>query len=427
MNIAIAGYGIEGRSSYDYYARQGQPVTILDERQQLDNLPADAPTSLGKGAFVNLASFDLVIRTPSLPPSALQGAKKVWSATNEFFKQCPAPIIGVTGTKGKGTTSSLIASILKKGGKTVHLVGNIGKPALDVLPSITRDDIVVYELSSFQLWDIEASPATAVVLMIEPDHLDIHEGFEDYVGAKRNIVRYQTKEDTVVFTAANSYAAIIASRSEAQKIAIPTDDTVHVKDNFFWYGDQKICPAASLRLPGVHNQDNACAAIAAAWKYVSSPASIAEGLADFAGLPHRLKFVRDIGGVAYYDDSIATTIGSAIAAINSFLQPKIIILGGASKGVVDFGELAARAAAGNVKLVLAIGSQAVAIEEAMKTKGVAVENLGAQTSMAQVVARAHTQTRPGDIVILSPACNSFDMFKNYADRGDQFASAVNSL
>lgn len=427
MNIAIAGYGIEGRSSYDYYVKHGHAVTILDEREHLDGLPQDASVIRGKDAFANLDPFDMVIRTPSLSPAKLQNAKKVWSATNEFFQECPAPVIGVTGTKGKGTTSSLIASILKKGGKTVHLVGNIGLPALDSIGSVAADDLVVYELSSFQLWDIEYSPHIAVVLMIEPDHLDIHAGFEDYVAAKRNIVRRQTADDLVVFNADNSYAAIIASRSEAQKIAIPTVETAHVLDDFFWYGDQKICPVSSLRLPGVHNQDNACAAIAAAWKYVSDPVNIAQGLEAFDGLPHRLKFVRNIGGVAYYDDSIATTTGSAIAAINSFPEPKILILGGASKGTVDFSELAAKAATGNVKKVFAIGSQAHIIEEAMKSKNVQVENLGGRISMADVVSRAHSFAQPGNVVVLSPACASYDMFKNYVDRGDQFTSAVNSL
>lgn len=427
MNIAIAGYGVEGRSSYDYYAKRGHAVTILDEREQLEGLPQDAHAVLGKDAFRSLASFDLVVRTPSLPPAKLQGSKKVWSATNEFFRECPASIIGVTGTKGKGTTSSLIASILKKGGRTVHLVGNIGTPGLDILPTIVADDIVVYELSSFQLWDIEFSPHVAAVLMIEPDHLDVHENFEDYVGAKRNIVRYQTADDLVVFNADNSYATIIASRSEAQKIAVPTGDTVHVLDDLFWYGDQKICPISSLKLPGVHNQDNACAAIAATWQYVSDPASIAAGLADFDGLPHRLKFVRRVEGVSYYDDSIATTVGSAIAAIRAFPQSKILILGGTSKGMVDFGALAVQSAAQNVKVVLAIGDQAPIIEEVMRAQGVHVENLGSRLSMASVVGRARDLARPGDIVILSPACASFDMFKNYADRGDQFTRAVNAL
>lgn len=427
MNIAIAGYGAEGRSSYEYYTDRGHHVSILDERDHLDDIPPEAQAITGAKAFDSLDAFDLVVRTPSLAPSKLEGARQIWSATNEFFKECPAPIIGVTGTKGKGTTSSLIASILDKAGKTVHLVGNIGKPALDILPSITKNDIVVYELSSFQLWDIQFSPHIAVVLMIEPDHLDVHEGFEDYVAAKRNIVRYQTGDDTVVFAVNNSYAAIIASRSEAHKIAVQSEETVHVDDGFFWYGTQKVCSSSSLKLRGVHNQDNACAAIAAVWKFVSDPAHIADGLANFEGLPHRLKFVRDAEGVSYYDDSIATTIGSAIAAIHAFERPKILILGGSSKGTIDFSQLAAQAVTGNVKMVLAIGDQGEVIRDAMLDADVAVEYLGTHVSMADIVGRAHELARPGDVVILSPACASFGMFKNYADRGDQFVAAANAL
>lgn len=427
MKIAVAGYGIEGKVSYDYFKGQGNEVTILDERDQISQLPPDARVVLGEKAFSNLEQFDMVVRTPSLPPTKLKTAKKIWSATNEFFAKCPAPIIGVTGTKGKGTTASLIASILIQSGKKVHLLGNIGNPALEVLGEVQNSDVVVYELSSFQLWDIEKSPHIAIVLMIEPDHLDVHGSFDEYVQAKQNIVRFQTKTDRVIFTAENKYAAAISVSSPATHIAIPTDETAHVQEGHFWYGTQQLCPISSLKIPGQFNQTNACAAIAAAWPFVQDGDIISAGLSNFTGLPHRLRFVRVVSGVSYYDDSIATTVGSAIAAIKAFDHPKIIILGGSSKGITNFDDVASTAASSGVKKVLLIGGQASKIQHALETYDVDFENLGSNITMKQIVQRARELAEPDDVVILSPACASFDMFKGYADRGDQFVQAVESL
>lgn len=425
MKIAIAGYGLEGKSNYHYFKSLGE-VTIVDEREVVDDLPEDAPTLLGEGVFSRLDHFDLVVRTAGLSPHKIQTNGKVWSATNEFFEKCPAPIIGVTGSKGKGTTSSLVASILTEAGKTVHLVGNIGRPALDELAYITEDDIVVYELSSFQLWDAERSPQIAVVLHIEPDHLDVHESFDEYVSAKGNIARYQGINDRIVYNALNESATMIANLSVGQLLPYQTPRTAHVSEGQFYYGEQLLCSVNELQLPGVHNQDNACAAITAVWPWVQDGIVIGEGLHAFDGLEHRLKFVAEKQGVSYYDDSIATTPGSAIAAMRAFDGPKIIILGGSSKGA-DFDELAATASRSNVKQAILIGDEADRIELSLAEAGVPSVNKGSDTTMQAVVQLAADIASVGDTVILSPACASFDMFRDYKDRGEQFITAVNDL
>ena len=193
MNIAIAGYGIEGKANYDYWVKDpANHLTIIDERDEasIEDLPVDAATITGEAAFEKLQGFDLVIRTAGLAPHKIKTDGKVWSATNEFFAKCPAQIIGVTGSKGKGTTSSFIASILEAAGKKVWLVGNIGTPSLTILDHIQPTDVVVYELSSFQLWDLERSPHVGVVLFIETEHLDVHLNMNDYVQAKIRLLRY---------------------------------------------------------------------------------------------------------------------------------------------------------------------------------------------------------------------------------------------
>lgn len=426
MKIAIAGYAVEGKSNYRYFAELGHEMTIIDERPELPDAPAGVPTRLGDQAFQHLDDFDMVVRTASMNPAKLKGARKVWSTANEFFAKCSAPIIGVTGTKGKGTTCSFIASILKAAGKTVHLVGNIGTPALDILGQVKPGDIVVYELSSFQLWDIEKSPHVGVVLMIEPDHLDVHGSFEEYVAAKSNILRHQTADDIAIFNAQNEYSRAIGALSPGQKVPFQSDAFAHVADGWFWYGERKICPVTVMQLPGAHNLDNACAAMSAAWPYVQDAKAITEGIGAFAGLPHRLKFIRSFGHVDYYDDSIATTPSSAAAAIRAFTQPKVMIMGGTSKGG-SYDTLAETAATHDVKVVLLIGKEAGVMEYAFKQKGIQALNLGSEVTMKYAVEEASRQADIGDVVILSPACASFDMFSSYEDRGDQFVVAVNAL
>lgn len=426
MKIAIAGYGVEGASNYRYYAADTEnEITIVDQHQPALDIPDGVLTIVGEDVFSNLYGFDRIIRTAGLSPSKIKTDGIVWSATNEFFSKCPAPIIGVTGSKGKGTTASLIAGIFRAAGKKVWLVGNIGIAPLDVLEDVSSDDIVVFELSSFQLWDIQASPQIAVVLFIEQEHLDVHEDMADYINAKANITRYQTPDDILVYNRANQYAKIIAEHSQAQTVACPSMGTAHIENENFYYGEQLLCSVDALQLIGKHNQENACAAIDAVWTMVQDPGIIEQGLRSFSGLPHRLKFVREVDGVRYYDDSIATTPSSAIAALRALDGPKVIILGGSSKGS-DFNELALELTRHDVKALL-IGAEAQRIAKSCQSVGFEDYEILHEPTAESIVQHARRVAQPGSVVLLSPASASFGLFKNYIDRGEQFVAAVEAL
>lgn len=427
MKIAIAGFGQEGESNYRYWsADSNNVITIADQNQPKSQLPRGIGTIIGNDAFENLYGFDMVVRTAGLAPRKIKTDGSIWSATNEFFEKCPCVIIGVTGSKGKGTTASLITSILRQAGKKVWLVGNIGNPALDVIGQIAKDDVVVYELSSFQLWDLEKkSPHIAVVLFIEQEHLDVHIDMDEYVDAKANITKYQEPNDIIIYNVDNQYSASIANRSKAQKIGYTDISTAHVNDGYFYYGEQKICSTSVLKIIGQHNYDNACAAIDAVWGYVSDSSVIERGLAGFEGLPHRLQFVAEVDGAKYYDDSIATTPTSTIAALRTFNQPKVVILGGSSKGS-DFNELAIELGRHDV-LALLIGDEAQKIAAACQKNGFSNYQIIENPTADKIVDMAKKIARPGSVVLLSPASASFGLFKNYADRGDQFAASVKGL
>lgn len=432
MKIAIAGYGLEGEANYHYYSIDpDNQITIVDQRQPSREIPEGVPTIIGDDAFERLEGFDLVIRTAGLAPRKIKTNGKIWSATNEFFAQCPAPIVGVTGTKGKGTMSSLVAAIFEAAGIKTWLVGNIGVSAIDTLAEISTEDIVVFELSSFQLWDLERSPQTAVVGLIEPDHLNVHADMEEYVTAKGAIRRHQKEGDICIYHPTNHYSAQIAKSVEQGKIqryAIPDDGGVYERDGKFLQNGEIICSTDLLQLIGQHNVENACAAISVARAHGVSIDAIEDGLKSFSGLPHRLEYVRKFNGVDYYNDSFSSAPPATVAALKSFTQPEIVIIGGTDKAN-DFSIVINTVRSQpNIKEVVLVGEIRHKLADQFTEAGVQtkVTILDAQT-MEEIVRYTTTVAQPGDVVLLSPGTASYDMFKDFYDRGDQFRNIVNKL
>ncbi|HVI60888.1 MAG TPA: UDP-N-acetylmuramoyl-L-alanine--D-glutamate ligase, partial [Candidatus Saccharimonadales bacterium] len=334
MKVAILGYGAQGRAAYEYW-REGNEITICDQDQKLE-LPEGVVGKLGSSYLHGLERFDLIVRSPSVHPADIAAdnspaiLEKVTTVTNEFFKVCPSRnIIGVTGTKGKGTTSSLIAKMLEADGRRTHLGGNIGTPPLDMLRAgIQADDWVVLELANFQLIDLKYSPAVAVCLMVMPEHLDWHADTDEYFTAKTQLFRYQTANDYAVYYAKNEVSERIASTSAGRRVPYMAAPGAEVTDGNIVIGGQVICPVSELKLLGRHNWQNACAAVTAVWQISQNAAAMRSVLGSFGGLEHRLELVRELDGVRYYDDSFGTTPETAVVAIQAFEEPKVVILGG---------------------------------------------------------------------------------------------------
>lgn len=491
--IAIAGFGVEGRGNLDYFHAKfpEAEITIFDENPTFQLPEAVAKFANFGGNFAQIHGFDLVLRSPSVPPTKIPSDNaQLSSSTKYFFAHCLAPIVGVTGSKGKGTTCSLIAATLRaffadnQPERQVFLLGNIGVPALSQLDQIGAGDIVVYEMSSFQLWDLTQSPHVGVFTMLEPDHLNVHRDFNDYATAKSHIFAYQKPADFAIFNTQNDRIRKFAQAAQSQKIAFNIADSmatqfVHFDDHNFYLAEQKICSINELQLPGQHNLRNASAAIDAVFatlapeflqpnatpelvKFIKIASAIKAGLAGFHGLPHRLKFVRDVNGVKFYDDSIATTPGSTIAAINSFTEPKIILIGGSDKGAncADIAREIYRHNGGkrDIKTLVIYGSIRDKMAREITTtfgklteqdadstfkapKILVVDTDAEQATFAKIRAGADEKyqpfakifsrflstAQPGDVVILSPAAASFDMFKSYADRGERFVAEVERL
>lgn len=430
MRVALLGYDTEGRVSFEYYKALGADITICDRNTEL-SVPEGAKVQLGEGYLENLDQFDVLVRTAGMPPRVILEknpavASKVTTLVNEFLRVCPTKnIIGVTGTKGKGTTSTLLAKMLEAAGKDVHLGGNIGVPPLTFLDKLGADSWVVLELSSFQLIDLQRSPQIGVCLMVVPEHLNWHKDMAEYIAAKSRLFEQQASDDVAIYFAENAVSREIAGAGAGHKLPYYRTPGAFVNGNMITIGGAEICTTDELKLLGHHNWQNICAALTAYWQVDQNIDAARSVLTSFAGLEHRLEFVRVLDGVTFYDDSFGTTPETAIVALQAFTQPKVAILGGSDKGA-SYEDLAQAVKNSNVRKVLLIGNQAPEIQTALEATGFNDFTHGG-TDMKQIVAKARATAENGDVVLLSTGCASFDMFKDYKDRGDQFKSAVNDL
>lgn len=434
MKIAILGYSLEGRSSYEYFSSQGgHDLTICDSDTAV-KVPRGAKSVLGTDYLDDLDRFDLLVRTAGLSPAAIMDknpgvADKITSNLNEFLKACPTGnVIGVTGTKGKGTTSTLISLMLKAAGKQVGLAGNIGLPALELLPELSADSWVVLELSSFQLIDTQASPHIGVCLMVAPEHLDWHAGTDEYFEAKSRMFARQSAEDIAIYFSDNEVSKRIAAGGKGRKIPYYAPPGAAIESGAVRIDGKDICKTDELKLLGRHNWQNVCAAVTAVWQVTQDTEALRSVLTGFSGIEHRLEMVRELDGVSYYDDSYGTTPETAQVAIEAFdKEPVIVILGGRAKGIPFDGLAKFVAGRDNVKRVLAIGETGPEIASLLRGQGFDRVTETGSKDIGEIVSRARGLAGPGDVVLLSTACTSFDMFRNYKQRGEMFTEAVRAL
>ena len=442
MKVAILGYDVDGASSTGYFHKLGAEITICDQKTDL-LLPGYATPKLGTDYLKDLDQFDVLVRTPGLYPQKIVDANpqapkildKVTTSINIFFGKCPGSIIGVTGTKGKGTTCTLIYKILKAAGKKVFLGGNIGTNPLDFLSEVTANSWVVLELSNFQLIDFKYSPKIGVCLMMAPEHQDWHKTVKEYYETKKNLFIRQGENDRTVYDYTNPYSkqTVAVSGGSLVPYAVaeenktpPTKEGAYVEGKKIYFKGTFICNVDEVALLGRHNLDNVCAAIASVWKIINGNVEIIKKVvSSFSGMEHRLEYVREVDGVKYYNDSFATTPESTIAAIRAFKQPKVIILGGHDKKVPLF-DVVSEITKSNIRRVVVIGETGEQIIKLLTERGFDNISLGGNT-MEEIVKTAKKAAQPGDVVLLSTACASFGLFSNYKDRGDQFKNVVNDL
>ena len=443
--VAVIGIGVSNQPLIDVLLSHGIEVTACD-RKSREELGVLGDTLTSKGAKLRLGADylqnlreDIIFRTPGMRPdlpelqAAIANVSRVTSEMDIFFEICPCPIIAVTGSDGKTTTTTMIAELLRRAGKTVHLGGNIGHPLLAEAGDIHPEDIAVLELSSFQLMTMTRSPHIAVITNLAPNHLDVHRNFAEYIAAKENIFTHQMTKDIAVFNADNTITAEEACRALGRTRLFSRKQ--EVKDGVFLRGEaiiarsrgqeRQIMTTNHIKLPGVHNVENYLAAISVVDGMV--PDEIIQDFAGtFQGVEHRIELIRTRKGVRWYNDSIASSPSRTIAGLNSFHQKVILIAGGKDKGISY--ESLGPVINERVKLLLLCGATAgvirQSVEQAANYNGLEILDV---EDYQEAVSLADSHSREGDVVILSPASTSFDRFANFMDRGKTFKNIVNQL
>lgn len=447
--VAIIGLGVSNIPLLTYLHELGAEITVFDKRSidKIDKNVLDIITqngihfSFGEDNLSKLVGFDIIFRSPSCRPdlpeiiAELDRGAILTSEIEMLIELCPGTVIGVTGSDGKTTTTTLIYEIIKKAGYSCYLGGNIGIPLFTKIGEMKKEDIVVLELSSFQLMNMKTSPKISVITNISPNHLDIHKSYEEYIESKKNIFKYQDNNGILVLNYDNEITREFEKEAPGEVIFFSKmeklNDGVILDNDIIKICKEKlrkhILHTSEMMLKGEHNYENACTAIAATQSLASTETQV-EVISNFTGVEHRLEFVRNIDGVKWYNDSIGTSPTRTIAGLKSFDENIILIAGGYDKHL-DYTPIA-MPILDNVSDLILMGQTAgkikMAIEDAMKVTGKRIQIYECDT-LEECVKKAQKVSRDGDVVLFSPASASFDLYKNFEERGNKFKKIVMEL
>lgn len=449
--IAIIGAGVSNLPLIKILVEQKCDITVFDKKELVDMDDATSKyiidnnikTSLGDGYLDDLNGFDVIFRSPSFLPTnscLVEEAKRGALITTEIeqvIKLSPCPIIGITGSKGKTTTTTILYNILVGMGYSTYLGGNIGTPLFFKLDEMKENDLVVLEMSSFQLMSMMVSPDISVITNISPDHLDVHGSYEEYINAKKHIFKNQNNngilvlnlDDEIVSTFIDEAKGEVRYFKNNSKDKSILKDSYVLSDGYICYNDEKIIDTSKLLLRGNHNFLNICAALNAIKDYINvSNKELEEIVMNIKGVHHRLEFVREINGVKWYNDSASTTPDKALAGIYAFSEPIILIAGGYDKNI-SYEPLAKPILDKVSKLILFGATRDKIYNVVMKECQVTGKSIPIYLldSLEEVVNVANEVSESGDVVLFSPASASFDMFKNAYQRGDLFKSIVEKI
>ncbi len=446
--VCFVGIGTSNLPLIEMFAAKGAVVSACD-RQSYEALGENAVRAEKAGArlilgdnYLNDIDTDILFRSPGTPfyRPELEALKRkgvvVTSEMEVFFDLCPCKIVAVTGSDGKTTTTTIISEFLKAEGKTVHLGGNIGTPLLPRIEDISEDDVAVVELSSFQLISMRTSPDVAVVTNLAPNHLDIHKDMQEYVDSKKNIILHQNAFSKAVLNLDNDIANGFSSdvRGQLAKFSRKSapENGAYLDGDMIVYSDYgKKTPVMSykdIKIPGMHNVENYLAAISAVWGIVGVD-TIKRVAETFGGVEHRAEFVRELDGVEYYNDSIASSPTRTAMGTLSLYDEKIIIIAGGYDKHIPYEPLGP-VICDKVKVLVLLGDTAPKIEEAVKNSPNYSEGnpvIINVSNMEEAVEAARANAVSGDRISLSPASASFGLYKNFAERGNHFKSIVNGL
>lgn len=449
LKIAFVGTGVSHFELIKMFLNKGLKVSVFDKKakEELGEvynvlLKMGAEFSLGDNYIDNILKVDVIFRTPGMyyNMDILQKAKEkgivVTSEMEVFFDLCPCKIYAVTGSDGKTTTTTLISEILAKSGKKVHKGGNIGRALLPIIEDINKDDVAVVELSSFQLISMRKSPDVAVITNIAPNHLDVHGTMDEYIDSKKNLILHQNSFSKTVLNLDNKLTNDLEGLVRGKLVKFSLNSIpicgafLDEKGDIYYnnYGEKTfIMNKSQIKIPGMHNVDNFLTAISAVWGEVSVEdiVYIAE---NFGGVEHRIEFIREVEGVRWYNDSIATSPTRVLAGLNSFEQKLIIIAGGYDKKIPF--EPLAQPLNSKAKALILLGVTADKIENTVKSYADYDENIlkiYRVANLEEAVKKAKDISVNGDIVTLSPACASFDMYPNFEARGIHFKNLVKEL